>query len=97
MDSAAFADKDFKKGEIVIRFNLTALTQQEYEELPSEEKHFTHKRSGVIYYYPDPERHVNRFNIPNVYPDFEQKADIALRDIKLGEELVIQEDIKEDF
>ena len=92
-----FALRDFQKGEVVIQYNLTTLTEEEYIQLPAEEKHFTHKRNGVIYYYPDPERHVNRYKDPNVYPDFEQGADIALRDIKKGEELSIQEDIKEDF
>lgn len=92
-----FACRDFKKGEIVIEYKLTNLTEEGYAELPTEEKHFTHKRKGVIYYYPDPERHVNRFEYPNVYPDFEQGADIALRDIKKGEELSIQEDVEEDF
>lgn len=92
-----FALKDFKKGEVVIKYHLTTLSEEEYKELPSEEKHFTHKRKGIIYYYPDPERHVNRHTEPNVYPDFEQGADIALRNIKKGEELSIQEDFKEDF
>ncbi len=92
-----FALRDFRKGEIVIKYNLKTLTEEEYNQLPSEEKHFTHKRNGVIYYYPDPERHVNRFSDPNVYPDFEQEADIALRDIKKGEELSIEKDFKEDF
>src|SRR5689334_3271818 len=90
-----FALRDFKKDEVVIKYNLTTLTEEEYNNLPSSEKHFTHKRKGVIYYYPDPERHVNRYNDPNVYVDFEQGTDIALRDIKKGEELSIQEDLKE--
>ena len=92
-----FALRDFKKGEVVIKYNLTTLSEEDYKNLPASEKHFTHKRHGVIYYYPDPERHVNRYKDPNVYPDMEQEADIALRDINKGEELSIQEDIKEDF
>ena len=92
-----FALKDFKKGEIVIKYNLQILTKEECKELTASEEDFTHKREGVIYYYPDPERHVNRYKDPNVYPDFELGADIALRDIKKGEELSIQADFEEDF
>ena len=92
-----FALRDFKKGEVVIQYHLTILTKNEYNQLPVEEKHFTHKRNSTIYYYPDPERHVNRYKNPNVYPDFERNGDIALRDIQKGEELSIQKNVKEDF
>ncbi len=92
-----FANRDFKKGEVVIKYHLKSLTKEEYEQLPEAEKHFTHERNGVIYYYPDPERHVNRYKNPNVYPDFKKGADIALRDIKKGEELSILDTIEEDF
>lgn len=92
-----FALRDFTKGEQVMKYNLQTLTEDEYDQLPAAEKHFTHKRHNVIYYYPDPERHVNRHTDPNVYPDFEQDANIALRGIKKGEELSIEKDIKEDF
>ena|SRR3989338_10059098 len=92
-----FALRDFKKGEAVIKYHLSILTEEAFAQLPAAEKHFTHKRGDVIYYYPDPERHVNRHEDPNVYPDFEQSADIALRDIKKGEELSIQKEAKEDF
>lgn len=92
-----FALRDFKKGEVVVEYNLRKLTQDEFKQLSKSEKHFTHKRDGIIYYYPDPERHVNRYKDPNVYPDFERNGDVALRDIKKGEELSIQSDIKEDF
>ncbi len=92
-----FAFRDFKKGEVVIQYNLKTLTEEEFKNLPASEKHFTHKRYGIIYYYPDPERHVNRYEDPNVYVDYELDADVALRDIKKGEELSIQADFKEDF
>ena len=92
-----FAKRDFNKGEVVVKWHLQILTKEEYEKLPKEMKQFTHERHGITYYYPDPERHVNRSKSPNVYPDFEHGADIALRDIKEGEELSIQEDLEEDF
>jgi len=92
-----FANRDFKKGEVVIKWKLQILTKELYERLPEGDKHFTHERRGIIYYYPDPERHVNRYKDPNVYPDFKKGADIALRDIKCGEELSILDTVEEDF
>ena len=44
-----FAKKDFKKEEVVIKYQLQILTKEEYKQLPEMEKHFTHKRKGVIY------------------------------------------------
>lgn len=94
----AFANRDFKKGEVVIKWDLKALSADEYEKLPQYEKdNFCHHRNGICWLYPDPERHVNRFNHPNVVPDFDKQANIALRDIKKGEELSIADNTIEDF
>lgn len=94
----AFANRDFKKGEVVIKWNLKALSEEEYNNLPEYEKeNFCHQRNGIRWLYPDPERHVNRFDSPNVIPDFEQQANVALRDIRKGEELSIADNTVEDF
>jgi hypothetical protein len=94
----AYATRDFQKDEVVLKWNLRVLSEKEYQALPDyERKNFCHKRNGKIYLYPDPERHVNRSQDPNVYPDFEKEADIALRDIKKGEELSIPASSVEDF
>ncbi len=94
----AFANRDYKKGEVVIKWNLMALSEEEYNQLPKyEKKNFCHQRDGIRWLYPDPERHVNRFKHPNVIPDFEKQANIALRDIKKGEELAIADTTIEDF
>jgi hypothetical protein len=93
-----FAKRDFKKGEVVVQWNLKVLKKEEYEDLSDYERNnFCHTRNGIINFYPDPERHVNRSKNPNVTIDFEKQADVALRDIKIGEELSIPECIKEDF
>ncbi len=93
-----FAKRSFKQGEVVIKWHLQMLSQEEFDQLSVYERNtFCHKRSGVIYYYPMPERYVNRSDNPNVYPDFEKEANIALRDIKCGEELSIPAAVKEDF
>lgn len=51
----------------------------------------------LIYSYPDPERYVNRSKNPYVAPDFEKEANIALCDIRKGEELSISATTQEDF
>jgi hypothetical protein len=94
----AFANRDFKKGEVVIKWKLKTLTKDQYEKLPERERRqFTHKRGDLIYFYPDPERHVNRSEKNyNLVPDFDLNADVALRDIKEGEELTISAEVVED-
>ncbi len=93
-----FAKRAFKKGEVVIQWDLKTLTEEQYQMLPLYEKeNFCHKRYSNIYYYLEPERHVNRSPNPNVFPDFEKEVNIALRDIEEGEELSILDVIKEDF
>lgn len=97
----AYANRDFKKGEVLIKWNLKILTDNEYIKLPEYEKNnFCHKRNSILYFYPDPERHINRSTDPsicNVIPDFEREMDIAQRDIIKGEELVMLDSIREDF
>jgi hypothetical protein len=82
-----FADRDFNKGEVVIKYNLKPLTLEEYKNLPESEKKFVHTHKGQIYLYSEPERYVNHSFKGNVSQDLEKQADIALRDIKKGEEI----------
>src|SRR3989344_351090 len=80
-----YAARDFKRGEVVIAYNLKVLTDEKYQNLPEKEKQFTHTHWGVIYLYSEPERYVNHSEHPNTYQDLVKKCDIALRDIKKGE------------
>ncbi|MDG6956910.1 MAG: SET domain-containing protein [Nitrososphaerota archaeon] len=92
-----FAARSFAKGELVLRWNLRAITPEEYGSLPADERaQFTHRRGDVTYLYPDPERHVNRSDDPNVFPDFEAGGDVALKDIEPGDELTIASRTPED-
>ena len=93
-----FTKRSFKKGEVVIQWKLKTVSQDEFAKLPPYERdNFCHRRGGSIYLYPDPERHVNRSSNPNVIPDFDLEANIALRDIKAGEEISIPLSFIEDF
>lgn len=82
-----YAGRNFKKGEMVIQYNLKPITEEEYEKLPKTERLFTHSHWGMIYLYSEPERYVNHSEDPNTYQDLVNKCDIALRDIKQGEEI----------
>ena len=82
-----FASGDFKKGEVVIQYNLRPLTKEEFGNLPEKEKKFTHTHWGVVYLYSKPERYVNHSRSPNTYQDLIKKCDVALRDIQKGEEI----------
>jgi SET domain-containing protein len=80
-----YAHRDFKKGEVVIKYSLKLLTSEEYQLLPAHEKMFTHTHAGTVYLYREPERYVNHSPSPNTYQDLVSQCDIALRDIKAGE------------
>ena len=89
-----FANRDFKKSEIVIKYHLKPLTKQQFDNLTKREKYFTHKHFGKIYLYSSPEKYVNHSAHPNTIQDLKEKSDIALRDIKKGEEITT--DAKKD-
>lgn len=91
-----YANRDFKKGEVTIKYNLKQLTQEEYKNLPKSEKMFTHKHWGVIHLYSEPERYVNHSKTPNTYQDLNDTCDIALRDIKKGE-MITTDATKDDI
>lgn len=80
-----YANSNFKKGEVVIKYNLKPLTKEEFESLPENEKEFTHTHFGQIFLYSSPERYVNHLSHPNTKQDIKGKCDIAVRDIKKGE------------
>ena len=90
-----YANRDFAKGEVVIAYKLTALTEQEFDNLPENEKQFTHVHGGTTYLYSEPERYVNHSDTPNTYQNLDAKCDIALREIKKGE-MITTDSTKDD-
>ena len=88
-DKGVFANRDFKKREIVIKYKLKSLTKKEYAKLSKGEKVFTHSHTGQIYLYSIPERYVNHSSNGNVRQDLVNQCDIAIKDIKKGEELTV--------
>ena len=86
-DKGVFAAKDFKKGEIVVRYHLKPLTLKDFQNLSPDEKKFVHMNKSHLYLYSLPERYVNHSSTPNTSQDLTKKCDIATRGIKKGEEI----------
>lgn len=86
---AAYAARDFKQGEVVIKYTLSPITFKELKELPPEDYAATHNVNGQIYLYPEPARYVSHSEDPNVRNDHEQQANIAIKDIKAGELITV--------
>ncbi|HKU18757.1 MAG TPA: SET domain-containing protein-lysine N-methyltransferase [Candidatus Saccharimonadales bacterium] len=84
-----YAARNFNKGELVIKYELKPLSFAELKALPPEDYAATHNVNGQIYLYPEPARYVSHSEDPNVRNDHEQRADIALRDIKAGELITV--------
>lgn len=85
LGKGVYAARSFLKGEVVIQYNLKALDQDEFENLPESEKNFVHIHRKQYFLYAEPERYVNHSTEPNTYQDLEKRCDIALRDIQKGE------------
>jgi len=90
-----YANRDFKKGEVVIQYNLKLLSEEEFGNISDREKMFTHIHNGQTYLYSVPERYVNHSDSPNTFQDLTRRCDVALRDIKRGD-LITTDASKDD-
>jgi len=84
-----YAARQFQAGEVVVAFELTPLSQDEFLELPSGEHLFVHSYGGQRWLYPPPARWVNHSDEPSCYQDYERSCDVALRRIAVGEAITI--------
>lgn len=89
-----YAARDFKKGELVVPYNLKELTQAEFDALPDGEWEWTHSFWGKIFLFPKPARYVNHDDNPSTFPDLERRGNYALRDIRKGEAITINDRIE---
>lgn len=82
-----FANRDFKKGEVVIKWNTdTTLTKEEVDNLPEKEKRYAFPSGGKFILQQSPAKYVNHSCDPNTKV-VDNNSDVALRDIKKGEEI----------
>jgi SET domain-containing protein len=82
-----FANRDFKKGEVVIKWNTeTILTDEEVKNLPKNEKRYVSPFQGKHLLQQPPARFVNHSCDPNTKV-VDDSSDVAIKDIKKGEEI----------
>ncbi len=81
-----FAGRDFKKGEVVLKWKPKVLNKSEAEKLPRSLKHYIDKAGKNTYFLQQPpERFINHSCEPNT--SVKDRSDVALRNIKKGEEI----------
>lgn len=81
-----FSKRSFKQGEIVLKWNPKILTKQEVADTPEVERRYLNTLSDdTVVLMQIPERYVNSSEYPNT--KIIEKSDIAVRDIKEGEEI----------
>ena len=81
-----FAARDFKKGEVVLKWKPKILGKSKIEELRDDQKHYIHKVGKNKYFLmQSPEKFVNHSCEANTR--VKNRCDVAIRDIKKGEEI----------
>ncbi|MBI2462749.1 MAG: SET domain-containing protein [Candidatus Spechtbacteria bacterium] len=80
-----FADRDFKKGEVVLEWHPKILTKSEGDTLRSDDRHYLYQMGKKYLFMQSPERYVNHSCEPNTR--VKNYSDIAIKDIKKGEEI----------
>jgi sialic acid synthase SpsE len=95
-DKGIYANRSFKKGEIIKHYNIRIVSEEELAALSQEDRESTHTRNGIMYLYGEPDRYTNHSDSPNTVQDFENQCDIALHDIEKGE-MITTDSSREDF
>jgi SET domain-containing protein len=81
-----FASRDFKMGEAVLLWDRSdIISAEEFKKLADDEKRYVCFEDGLYVRMQEPERYVNHSCDSNTI--VKQFSDIAIRDIKKGEEI----------
>lgn len=80
-----FANKDFKKGEIVIKWQPKILKKSDVVKLTKKQKTYVHISYGKPLLMSYPEKFVNHSDRPNTKA--KGHSDVAIRNITKGEEI----------
>lgn len=80
-----FANRDFKKNEIVLSWHPKIINEKEFKKLTKKKNHYLLKQDGLYFLMQSPEKYVNHSCEPNTKPI--NKSDVATREIKKGEEI----------
>jgi len=85
--NGVFANRDFKKGEVVIKWNTDfVLPDEKIKQLPHDELKYVVPYKGKFILQQAPARYVNHSCDPNTHV-VDECSDVAIRDIKKGEEI----------
>lgn len=81
-----FANKSFKKGKVVLHWDISnLLTKEAFNKLSEKNKYYVNKTNGKLIIMQEPEKYVNHSCSPNTkIKDF---CDVAIKNIKKGEEI----------
>lgn len=80
-----FANKNFKKGEVVLKWNPQKITKEEAEKLKTKEKHYLMHQNKDYFLMQSPEKYVNHSCDSNT--KVKNQSDVAIKNIKKGEEI----------
>ncbi|MDZ7786190.1 MAG: SgcJ/EcaC family oxidoreductase [Candidatus Saccharibacteria bacterium] len=87
------ANRDFKKDEVVVPYELTEITKADFKLLPKSQHAYVHSFWGKRFLFRGPSRYVNHAeDKANTYQDLERMADVAARTIKKGEPITTNGD-----
>ena len=86
-EKGVFANKNFKKGEVVLKWDMSViLTKEELKNLSEKEKHYLYPFYDKFLLQQSPARYVNHSCDPNTKVA-NGSSDVAIKDIKKGEEI----------
>jgi len=87
-EKGAFAKRNFKKGEIILKWHPKKLTLAQQKNLTKKQKENTiSNNKGEYFFMQSPERFVNHSCEPNTKMNTDLFQDIAIKNIKKGEEI----------
>lgn len=81
-----FANRDFKKGEVVLNWHPKFLNKEELLNY-SDQKEYIYRDKGKTFLMMEPERNINHSCDPNTKANTEGFCDIAIKNIKKGGEI----------
>ncbi len=84
-DKGIFANRDFNKGEIVLKWDPKPIRESDIKKLSKKERGYVAEIDNKYYLMQPPERYMNHSCEPNTKP--RDNCDVAIRDIKKGEEI----------
>ncbi len=82
-----FATRDFKNNETVIHWDPKIINASDEDKLSEIEKQACYHDGNVILVMQGVDKYMNHSCNPNTHVDLENRRDIALREVKAGEEI----------